>query len=443
MFSLTTTHLSFVCEATTPLRLEVDTYRAGSDLRGALGQVMQRTYCAHDPQLHPSLSLLRGAGKEERAASCPVCWLLSANEHPGVERRGYALVPPVSEPATGCLKPGERFEFGLTLFGRALQFLPYFVLAVPEMGRLGIGPGRGKFTLKSLWAMNPFSGNRECLMAEGTNLVHTPTLTLDHAQVEQEAERLMQSVIANETRQSPRSDSEIASPPSARLAMTNRIEIRFVTPMRLIVNDALCKTPAFDVLFARLLKRLDELEMQFGKEEGNSQLPTHKSQLPTLKSQLPTLKSQITISKSQLPIPKYQIPKNEGEEKSQLSNLKYQIPKEEREGGNGGRSLEEVQALHALAQRVELVEDETRWVEVWSGSTRRGKPSPLSGLVGRAVYAAPPDVWQQLLPWLLWGELAQVGKDTVKGNGVIDVWRLYSISSWKNSARSSASTASA
>ena len=40
-------------------------------------------------------------------------------------------------------KPGERFEFGLTLFGRALQFLPYFVLAVPEMGRLGVGPGRG------------------------------------------------------------------------------------------------------------------------------------------------------------------------------------------------------------------------------------------------------------------------------------------------------------
>ncbi len=28
MFSLTTTHLRFVCEATTPLRLEADTFRA-------------------------------------------------------------------------------------------------------------------------------------------------------------------------------------------------------------------------------------------------------------------------------------------------------------------------------------------------------------------------------------------------------------------------------
>jgi hypothetical protein len=38
MFSLTTTHLRFLCEATTPLRLEVDNFRAGSNLRGALGQ---------------------------------------------------------------------------------------------------------------------------------------------------------------------------------------------------------------------------------------------------------------------------------------------------------------------------------------------------------------------------------------------------------------------
>jgi CRISPR-associated endoribonuclease Cas6 len=330
MFSLATIHLRFTCEATTALRLEVDTYRAGSNLRGALGQVMRRSYCAGD------------RGDPAHAAACPVCWLLAANEHPGVERRGYALVPPASESTAGCLNPGERFEFGLTLFGRALQFLPYFVLAVPEMGRLGVGPGRGKFALKSAWAANPFSGARECLLAEGTQLVHTPTLTLDHAQVEQAAERLTQALGPNGHQHA-------------------QLEIRFVTPTRLIVNEVLCKTPAFDVLFARLLKRLDELEAQFAD--------------------------------------------------------------------GAARSWDQVESLHDLAQRVELVEDATRWVEVWSGSTRRGKPSPLSGFVGRALYTAPRDVWERLLPWLLWGELVQVGKDTVKGNGVMVVWRSYSISS--------------
>jgi len=31
---------------------------------------------------------------------------------------------------------------------------------------------------------------------------------------------------------------------------------------------------------------------------------------------------------------------------------------------------------------------------------------------------APVEVWREPLPWLLWGEITQVGKDTSKGNGV-------------------------
>ena len=197
-------------------------------------------------------------------------------------------------------------------------------------------------------------------MAEGTNLVHTPTLTLNHSQVEREAaERLLAlpDLTGFPTRlgQAEQSRAGMCSFSIEQLGNLSglALEIRFLTPARLIVNEALCKTPSFDVLFARLLKRLDELEQQFGD--------------------------------------------------------------------GAPRAWEQVQALHELARRVELVEDATRWVEVWSGSTRRGKPSPLSGFVGRARYAAPPDVWQQLLPWLLWGELAQVGKDTVKGNGVMKI----------------------
>ncbi len=91
------------------------------------------------------------------------------------------------------------------------------------------------------------------------------------------------------------------------------------------------------------------------------------------------------------------------------------------EGTHQRRPLDQVQFLHALATRVQLVESQTRWVEVWSGSTRRGTPSPMSGFVGRAVYAASREVWRPLLPWLVWGQLAQVGKDTVKGNGVVEV----------------------
>jgi hypothetical protein len=322
MFPLTTTHLRFVCEALTPLRLEIETYRAGQNLRGALGQVMARAYCTGD------------ARDPAHAATCPVHWLLAANERPGQERRGYTLVPPTDEPASG-LKTGERFEFGITLFGDALKFLPYFVLAVPEMGRAGVGVGRGKFALKSVWAENPFTRERECLLAEGDNLVHTPTLTLTHAEVER---------IANDKWRIENGESEIEN-------RELRIAVQFVTPTRLIEEGDLAKAPAFEVLFARLLKRVDDLA-------------------------------------------------------------------EEYSGGNG-RPREEIVALEQLAARVRLVEAQTRWVEVWSGSQRRDASSPLSGIVGRAVYAAEREVWRALLPWLLWGQLVQVGKSAVKGNGVV------------------------
>ncbi|MDE3089465.1 MAG: CRISPR system precrRNA processing endoribonuclease RAMP protein Cas6 [Chloroflexota bacterium] len=386
MFPLTTTHLRFVCEATTPLHLEVENFRAGQNLRGALGQVMTRTYCAETltPNSPPVLRLrsrsvqdATGEGsKSAHAATCPVHWLLAASEKPGQERRGYTLVPPAGDAATGAhdtVKPNERFEFGLTLFGNALQFLPYFVLAVPEMGRLGVGAGRGKFALSSVWAENPFTRERECLLAEGDNLVHTPTLTITHSHVLNEAERLLRNVIAstfaalsvNSAKQSP-SGSEIASSPSALLAMTPRVTIQFVTPTRLIEESKLVQAPAFEVLFARLLKRLDDLAEQFGKDEGGT--------------------------------------------------LRVKD-----EAGRPRRPQEEIQSLQRIAEQVRLVESETRWVEVFSGSSRRGTTSPLSGIVGRAAYAATPEVWSPLLPWLLWGQLAQVGKSTVKGNGVVIV----------------------
>jgi len=49
------------------------------------------------------------------------------------------------------LEPGAVFDFHITLFGEAARYLPYFVLAVPETGRTGLGPGRGRFALKTIY----------------------------------------------------------------------------------------------------------------------------------------------------------------------------------------------------------------------------------------------------------------------------------------------------
>lgn len=329
MFNLTALQLRFTCEAITPLRL--NGYSAGSNLRGALGNVMRRAYCGHLPS---------PASGEGQGVRCPICWLLAANEHPGEERRGYALVPPREtcqvfsyssrellnpQNLTGLYAAGQRFDFGLTLFGDALRFLPYFILAVPEMGRSGVGAGRGQFALRSVTAIDPLDGHDQIVLAEGESIVRVPDRLITPERVQQAADRIVPN---------------------------DRVRIDFITPMRLIDDERLVKMPDFGVLFKRLLERLDELNQQFG--------------------------------------------------------------------GGERRAALEIQNLQTLANQVRLIEAQTRWIELTSGSSRSGKSTWLSGFVGPAVYAAPFGAWRALLPWLVWGSITQVGKDAVKGNGVFE-----------------------
>ncbi|MBN8593106.1 MAG: CRISPR system precrRNA processing endoribonuclease RAMP protein Cas6 [Anaerolineae bacterium] len=75
------------------------------------------------------------------------------------------------------------------------------------------------------------------------------------------------------------------------------------------------------------------------------------------------------------------------------------------------------------ARAVELVEDRTRWVEMWSHSRRDGTDKPTSGFRGEAVYRGN---FRALLPWLLLGQATQVGKNTIKGAGwyeIVSAWR--------------------
>ncbi len=75
----------------------------------------------------------------------------------------------------------------------------------------------------------------------------------------------------------------------------------------------------------------------------------------------------------------------------------------------------DVPTLVVLAEKVQLVQNQTYWVELESYSTRKGGSTPIGGLMGQATYHA--DNWQPFLPWLVWGSLVGVGKNTVKGDG--------------------------
>jgi hypothetical protein len=76
--------------------------------------------------------------------------------------------------------------------------------------------------------------------------------------------------------------------------------------------------------------------------------------------------------------------------------------------------VEDVRDLLHTGLDVRVAEDQTRWVELDSYSSRQRRATPIGGFVGNVTFkgnVAP------LLPYLAWGELTHVGKDAVKGNG--------------------------
>src|SRR5205823_4013684 len=67
---------------------------------------------------------------------------------------------------------GERFEFNLVLIGRALDFLPYFVLSFRELAGEGLGLNRAKCTLEKVEDIG-LSSNGAGLDESKSNLVYT------------------------------------------------------------------------------------------------------------------------------------------------------------------------------------------------------------------------------------------------------------------------------
>jgi hypothetical protein len=80
------------------------------------------------------------------------------------------------------------------------------------------------------------------------------------------------------------------------------------------------------------------------------------------------------------------------------------------------RPRDEIDRLYALASQVRLVEAQTAWIDLFSWSGRKEAQTPMGGFAGKAHYHAQD--WSELMPYILFGQSIQVGRLTVKGNGV-------------------------
>ena len=130
---------SFLIRCKSPLLLPP--YK-GSTFRGGFGHAFRRITCA-----------LKG----KECADCLLkeqCIYAYVFETPipadAQMMRKYTVAPHpfILEPPTDSQRTyekGEELSFGLTLIGRAVDYLPYFIYAFEELGRIGIGKGKGKY----------------------------------------------------------------------------------------------------------------------------------------------------------------------------------------------------------------------------------------------------------------------------------------------------------
>lgn len=119
---------------------------AGSTFRGALGRVFRRIGCA-------ASALGAECALPDRCPyhyvfETPVPLASQILTKTSTAPRPFVIEPPLDPPRV--YEPGSVVTVGLVLVGRAIDYLPYFIFAFDELGRLGLGRGKARCRLEGV-----------------------------------------------------------------------------------------------------------------------------------------------------------------------------------------------------------------------------------------------------------------------------------------------------
>lgn len=231
---LTTYHLLFTTEVTSPLELDE---HSGSALRGSLYGAIWQRFCNNKAAATCAACPLH--------AICPVSAIVAPlredYSHGRDIPRPYIILPPLD--GTKRYQTGEHMTFGITLFGSIIQLLPYIVMSVRLIEAGGLGRrmrenqgGRGTFRIIRIEAYHPITKQLYSLYEDGKMLVQAPTLAVTEQDIHTRAEQLPQ----------------------------DRITLEFLTPTRIVDHEVLQRHLTFRTLVLRLLHRLDALRSAYG-----------------------------------------------------------------------------------------------------------------------------------------------------------------------------------
>lgn len=141
-------HYRLTLETLDPLHLPPN---KGSALRGGFGHTFKRLACAEPWPC---------GQRCERGNACPYGYIFETTPPDESEvlsnlsevPRPFVIEPPADR--REHIPPGDRLTFGLTLVGRGINCLPYFIAVFRELGKIGLGRTRGKYRLLAVDAIS-------------------------------------------------------------------------------------------------------------------------------------------------------------------------------------------------------------------------------------------------------------------------------------------------
>lgn len=204
---------------------------AGSTLRGGFGNSFRRIACFQRNRAS------EGCDGCLVSHTCPYGYVFETRLPPDSEvlrsqneiPHPFVLEPPPQPPPVS--QPGSALDFRVVLAGRAIGYLPYFVMAFTHLGQFGMGRGRGKFQLEEVRATHPLTGQSVPVYRDGSLLPCDADMTATFGDIKAWCNR--------------------ASP--------GRMRVHFLSPTRLISERQLVRKPTFPVLVRSALRRLSSL----------------------------------------------------------------------------------------------------------------------------------------------------------------------------------------
>ncbi|MCR4403166.1 MAG: CRISPR system precrRNA processing endoribonuclease RAMP protein Cas6 [Firmicutes bacterium] len=400
----------------------------GSTLRGGFGTAFRRIACS--------------AGRADcrdcvLKAPCPYAYVFETMPMDGSEALAkfehvphpFVLEPPLTEERE--FGPGDQLSVGLVLVGRGIEFLPYFIAAFQEFGRMGIGRGRGRFRLRNVYASvgvphsQDKSGGDERRFQPGGS-ASGPIAAHDTSCAKEDNRACGTDGAGHSDNSDPRA-----------LVFDGKAN-------KVYMRDA-AVTWADIVETARGISRRLRQASDRGPEGGRPSTTSGPMVVSDSESASPVLGGTSACpaaaeSRGSCESDPSCAPPRVTVVFRTMTRLKFQGGLEDRPEfhvlmrsllrrassllyfHHGTRLDMDFRGFIARAELVELAAQDARWVDWERYSSRQDTRMKLGGLVGTATYEfCDADLAEFFLPWLILGEYIHVGKGCTFGLGLISL----------------------